>query len=241
MYIFWFNFNVRWCSYVANIRNFCSEITPVRSKKQGEKKESSESDSDEGPSGDDDEDDNDVSMANAESTADSKKRNRPSAASEVEQPRKKVQLGGKSPETKADGDTEIFCGGLPFGVSEEEIKKLFEDDCGKVVRVKLLGKGGAAFVEFADSNGAAAALEWNNTEYKGRKLNINKASDRQQRNGTGGGGYERDSSSEGGVTVCVKNIPFKAGEDEIKDAFKKFGKISYVRIPVHQDTGKIRG
>lgn len=209
------------------------------SKKKKKKKESSESGSDTSdssdesgvPNGNKESDDTDEDMEEAEtSAASNKKRHR---ETEGEKPRKKLQLENKGGRNQSGGNsTEVFCGGLPFGTTEDDIRKLFEADCGKIVRVKLLGQGGAAFIQFENEDNAASALEWNNSDFKGRKLTINKASDRPQRKNV--------PQVENG-TVCVRNLSFKASEDEIKDVFSECGEVSGIRIPIFPDSGKMRG
>lgn len=132
---------------------------------------------------------------------------------------------------------EVFTGGWPFGTGEDEIRSVFEESCGKVIKVKVLGQGGAAFIEFETVEGAKSALEWNQTDYKGRKLSINMAGDKPQKRESVGGRTPEIPNS----TVIVKNISFNATEDDFVKAFKSCGKVNTVRMPVFQDSGKPRG
>ena len=59
--------------------------------------------------------------------------------------------------------TSVYCGGLPFKISEDEIWGLFEE-CGEIEEVKMLtfpdsGRfRGIAFITFKSEKGAAAGL-----------------------------------------------------------------------------------
>ena len=132
---------------------------------------------------------------------------------------------------------EVFTGGWPFGTREEEIRGVFEESCGPVLKVKVLGQGGAAFIEFETVDGAKSALEWNQTDYKGRKLSINMAGDKPQRRESGGVRTPEVPNS----TIIVKNISFNATEKDFVRAFKNCGTVNSVRMPVFQDSGKPRG
>ncbi|HUJ21362.1 MAG TPA: hypothetical protein VLX58_07580 [Bryobacteraceae bacterium] len=88
----------------------------------------------------------------------------------------------------------IFVGNLDFGVTEDQIRSLFEAH-GAVERVTIMtdrdtGRSrGFAFVEMvnaAEADKAIAAL--NGTNLSGRALNINEARPKPVRSGPSGGG-----------------------------------------------------
>jgi len=92
--------------------------------------------------------------------------------------------------------TTIYVGNLPFNVTEQDVRVLFEPH-GAVESVKLItdretGKPrGFGFVEMApaDAQGAISAL--NGQPMGGRPLRINEAQERPPRPRQGGGPYRR--------------------------------------------------
>ena len=59
-------------------------------------------------------------------------------------------------------------GNLKFGVSEDQLREAF-NECGKIEDLHL-NERGFAFITFADAAGAKSALEWNDTEFQGRRV-----------------------------------------------------------------------
>ena len=43
------------------------------------------------------------------------------------------------------------------------------------------------------------------------------------------------------MNIYVSNISFKANEDDLQDAFEKFGEVSSVKIIKDRDTGRSKG
>ncbi len=85
----------------------------------------------------------------------------------------------------------IYVGNLHFNVSEDELRKAFEE-YGEVTSVKIItdkysGRSkGFGFVEMQNDNEAKNAIEnLNGTEIKGRAVNVNQA--REKENNAGGG------------------------------------------------------
>jgi RNA recognition motif-containing protein len=85
----------------------------------------------------------------------------------------------------------IYVGNLHFNVSEDELRKAFEE-YGEVASVKIItdkysGRSkGFGFVEMLNDNEAKNAIEnLNGTEIKGRAVNVNQA--REKENNSGGG------------------------------------------------------
>lgn len=75
----------------------------------------------------------------------------------------------------------LFVGSLPWAVSSEELRALFES-CGKVADAVVLtdrqtGQSkGFGFIEFEnDAEAIAAVAKFNGFEYKGRKIVVNEA------------------------------------------------------------------
>jgi cold-inducible RNA-binding protein len=95
--------------------------------------------------------------------------------------------------------TKLYVGNLAYSVTNEDLEALFSQagkvDSAVVVVDKFSGQSrGFGFVEMADSNDAARAIEdFNDTELKGRNIRVNEARPREGGGGPrGGGGGNRD-------------------------------------------------
>jgi len=91
----------------------------------------------------------------------------------------------------------IYVGNLSWEVSEDELKEAFEAH-GQVASVNIItdkytGRSrGFGFVEMSVDDEARAAIEaLNNTELKGRNMNVNEARPRAEGSRGGGGGRGR--------------------------------------------------
>ena len=88
----------------------------------------------------------------------------------------------------------IYLGNMPFTMSEDEIRTLFEEfgpvDSVSVITDRETGRPrGFAFVEMSDDNAARSAMEaLDNKMVGGRTLKVNEARPRQAGGGGGGGG-----------------------------------------------------
>ena len=104
--------------------------------------------------------------------------------------------------------TKLYVGNLAYSVTNEDLEALFSQagkvDSATVVVDKFSGQSrGFGFVEMADSNEAARAIEeFNETELKGRAIRVNEARPREggggPRGGAGGGGRDRRGRNGGG-------------------------------------------
>jgi cold-inducible RNA-binding protein len=81
----------------------------------------------------------------------------------------------------------LYVGGIAYATKEESLKAAFEQ-AGEVVSAKIVtdkfsGRSrGFGFVEMADDDGAAKAIEmWNGQELDGRKLIVNEARPMEER------------------------------------------------------------
>lgn len=81
----------------------------------------------------------------------------------------------------------IYVGNLPFSTTENDIRDLFSTH-GEIVSVNIISdretgrSRGFGFVEMGDEDGSKAIEALNDTEYNGRKLHVNEARERTQRN-----------------------------------------------------------
>ena len=83
----------------------------------------------------------------------------------------------------------IYVGNLPFAVTDEELRKTFEDfgqvDSANVIKDHFSGRSrGFGFVEMPNKDEAEAAIAGlHNKELGGRPLNVNEARPRPERRG----------------------------------------------------------
>jgi RNA recognition motif-containing protein len=103
--------------------------------------------------------------------------------------------------------TKLYVGNLAYSVTNEDLEGLFSQagkvDSAVVVVDKFSGQSrGFGFVEMADSNDAARAIEeFNETELKGRNIRVNEARPREGGGGGprgGGGGFGGPRGGGGG-------------------------------------------
>src|SRR5260370_41789318 len=98
--------------------------------------------------------------------------------------------------------TKLYVGNLAYSVTNEDLEGLFSQagkvESAVVVSDKFSGQSrGFGFVEMADSNDAARAIEeFNETELKGRNIRVNEA---RPREGGGGGGRRGGGASSRGI------------------------------------------
>src|SRR5271163_3568885 len=99
--------------------------------------------------------------------------------------------------------TKLYVGNLAYSVTNEDLEGLFSQagkvDSAVVVVDKFSGQSrGFGFVEMADSNDAAKAIEeFNDADLKGRNIRVNEARPREG-GGGGGGGRDRRGARNGG-------------------------------------------
>jgi RNA recognition motif-containing protein len=101
--------------------------------------------------------------------------------------------------------TKLYVGNLAYSVTNEDLEALFSQagkvDTATVVMDKFSGQSrGFGFVEMADSNDAARAIqEFDQTELKGRAIRVNEARPREGgMGGPRGGGGGRPGGGRGG-------------------------------------------
>lgn len=112
---------------------------------------------------------------------------------------------------------------------QEQLKELFEADCGPTTRIKILEGKGIAFITFESEEGAAKAVEFNQTEYEGRTLRINLSADRQQGDrgkGDGKGTSPREDKikAEPCNQIVLRNLSFDTTEETIRETFGDCGR-----------------
>ena len=87
----------------------------------------------------------------------------------------------------------LYVGGLPFSVTDDQLKTLFEShgtvESAKVITDRYTDKSrGFGFVEMSSQQEAEQAIKaLNGTELEGRSLKVNESKPRENRAGSGGG------------------------------------------------------
>lgn len=155
--------------------------------------------------------------------------------------------------------------GLPWHVTEELLRQDFEE-CGDIEVMVLLtamheGKPrsrGIAFISYASSEGMAAALKYNGTEYGGRYIKVNPALEREDRNtfqegkgkdgkgkGKGKDGKGKDKGKGKGkpraplgekpehcTSILVKSLAPEVVEDDLRTFFQSCGAAGATNIRI---------
>jgi len=125
--------------------------------------------------------------------------------------------------------SKLFCGGISYESTDESLKNYFEQwgeiEEAKVVTDQTTGKSkGFAFVKFVDRDAAQAAQKGHNGDGKheidNRKVEPNIAKE---------------------FKIFVAGIKDEMSEDDIKDVFSEFGKVTSVDIVKDKATDKIKG
>lgn len=95
--------------------------------------------------------------------------------------------------------TELYVGNLPYTATDDDLTQLFQS-AGQVERVRVVhdretGRSrGFGFVSMSSENDAATAIgQFNEVEFKGRRLSVKKAEPRAPRTG----GYQGGNSFQG--------------------------------------------
>ncbi|HXF83602.1 MAG TPA: RNA-binding protein, partial [bacterium] len=96
----------------------------------------------------------------------------------------------------------LYVGNLPYEVTEQDLRSLFEP-FGPITDVQVIGGRGFAFVEVPEERAADAISQINGTTQWGRNLIVSEARPRQEsfgggRPGAGGGGYRGGPGGGGG-------------------------------------------
>ena len=151
----------------------------------------------------------------------------------------------------------VFIEGLPFTSTESDVRFFFTThDCHDIVQLRLptwqdSGRlRGFGHVVFASQESRTRALsdEVNGKELGGRYITIKEAN--APRAGTtagaflgSGGGTAPRAQPDGCKTVFVRNLPYDASEDDIRESFRTFGKVieDGVRVVRNHSNGLSKG
>eukprot|EP00929_Paragymnodinium_shiwhaense_P118764 TRINITY_DN90682_c0_g1_i1.p1 TRINITY_DN90682_c0_g1~~TRINITY_DN90682_c0_g1_i1.p1 ORF type:complete len:577 (-),score=179.12 TRINITY_DN90682_c0_g1_i1:68-1648(-) len=142
----------------------------------------------------------------------------------------------------------LFIAGIPWRLDEDTLWRDFEE-CGVVEDLFILrdaqgNSKGRAFITFRDAEGAKKALEYNDTEYGGRKIFVQVC---EEKRGTKPHGsrpaaeQSPGSKPQGCTTLCLKRLG-QATEEDIKAFLKTCKcKVQAVRVAKDKKTGESRG
>ena len=158
------------------------------------------------------------------------------------------------------GVTRLFIGNLPFAVDDASLRSFLEP-AGEATHIKWITDKetgrfyGSAFIEMADSRGAAAALsECNGTEMMGRPIKLNFASAREgdiwppkSNVVTGGQAQSKGvkSMSEKPEDCCklfLGNLSYEIDDDATHKFFSTVdAEVKAIRWIHHKDSGDFKG
>jgi len=152
---------------------------------------------------------------------------------------------------KKSDELTVYVGGLPWSAEEQTVKKNFED-CGEIERFNMPKNDegrprGCAFITYTTDKGVEEALKFNNTDYGGRTIRVNKASEGAKgkgEKGEKGKGKGMDGKGKGDrndeLTVFVGGLSYDVTEETFKKDFTDCGEIASLRFPLNAN-GKARG
>lgn len=135
----------------------------------------------------------------------------------------------------------VYCEGLRYDEKEEDVKAFFEAH-GAVKELRLpryqdSGRlRGYGHIEYETVESAAAALKASGAELGGRYVTVKESKAKASATS-----WTPRPRPDGCRTVFVKNLPYDTLSETLRRTFEKFGKISDVRLAVHNDTQRQKG
>uniref|UniRef100_A0A3Q2WG61 Nucleolin n=1 Tax=Haplochromis burtoni TaxID=8153 RepID=A0A3Q2WG61_HAPBU len=191
----------------------------TKAKKAGMVKAKEESEDDEE---DDDEDDDDE-----EDDDEEEEEEKPTAAKRKAESKKDTPPAKKA---KSEGQAfSLFVGNLNSSKDFDEIKaslrKFFSKNGLEITDVRLGGNKKFGYVDFASEEDLQKGLELNGKKVMGQEVKLEKA---RSKEGSQDSKKEKDAR-----TLFVKNLPFSATADDLKEIFKDAVEI---RVPPGQNT-----
>lgn len=130
----------------------------------------------------------------------------------------------------------LYFGNIPFSQTEDDVRALFQA-CGKITELKIIKRSnisqGYGFITFEDKESVDEALKKNGHEVGGRTMKVNFAEKKTPDSGFGIGTETN--------RLFVKNIPQDTTEENIKEAFASYGKVTQVKFIHDHASGMRRG
>jgi len=139
----------------------------------------------------------------------------------------------------------VYVGGLAYSCTEEEIRAIFEYECGPVELVdcvKFQDSGrfrGIAFINFKTEEAARLAIAADGTEYRGGYLTIRACTktDKAQNSRL----LQGPERQKGNMDVYVGNLPWDTDEEALRSRFETCGAVESVRLAYDKETKKFKG
>lgn len=134
---------------------------------------------------------------------------------------------------------------IALHVDQETLQNEFEK-CGTVKNLKLLqdsdGKSrGIAFVTYESKDAFTKALEYNNVEYAGRRLKVQRAEEKGAPSTTEGNGAQKIvNPSKLNLRLMLKNLPTHIDEEMLRRDFEECGAITNLKLLCDRD-GQSKG
>lgn len=156
----------------------------------------------------------------------------------------------KDEEEPPEPDTTLFVKNLSFATSEQALRQHFEQ-CGTVHEATVAKKKdlknpgqrlsmGFGFVQFrrrAEAKRALQQLQHSQLDGHALQLRLSTRATSQQHGETG----QQCPGAEESTKILVRNIPFQATEEEVRQLFSVFGSLRDVRLPRKMAGGHHRG
>ncbi|XP_072817946.1 nucleolin isoform X2 [Vicugna pacos] len=143
----------------------------------------------------------------------------------------------KGKDSKKDRDARtLLAKNLPYKVTQDELKEVFED----AVEIRLISKDGKskgiAFIEFKTEADAEKTLEEKQgTEIDGRSISLYYTGEKGQGQDPRGG--KNSTWSGESKTLVLSNLSFSATEETLQEVFEK---ATFIKVPQSQN-GKSKG
>ncbi|CAD6564365.1 MAG: hypothetical protein TREMPRED_004963 [Tremellales sp. Tagirdzhanova-0007] len=225
-------------------------IAPPSSGEDSDEESEDDDDEDDDEEDEEDEEDDDEDGEEEKVVAQAK----PVPAAKVNAKRKS-EAEGPALEKKAriadpdhEASTNIFVGQLSWNVDDDWLASEFAD-CGEIVSAKVImdresGRSrGFGYVQFADLDAAAKAVDLNEKEVDGRSIRVNYSKPQER----GAPAAERRANARGDQlsapsdTLFVAGLSYSLTEDQLYEAFADHGDVQSVRLPTDRETGAPKG
>ncbi|ORZ20018.1 hypothetical protein BCR41DRAFT_351129 [Lobosporangium transversale] len=183
------------------------------------------------------------SDSDAESDSDDKKRKADTEQAPVVK-KAKTETAAAPSNDDSSASTTVFVGGLSWNVDNDWLRQEFEG-CGDIADVRVITdrdsqrSKGYGYVEFANAEGAKAALALAGKEIDGRPIRVDISEGRPKKEAKS---FNNNTpQGEASDTLFVGNLSFSATEDDLRSAFAECGEIISVRLPTDRETGQPKG
>ncbi|KAI0244890.1 Nucleolar protein 13 [Massospora cicadina] len=140
----------------------------------------------------------------------------------------------------------IWIGNLRYTTTADDLK-LFFASCGTVTRVNLpvtnSRNKGFAYVDFDTPEAVSRALELSETELEGRNVLIKDAKNfvKDGKKPPAPKAVPGEAQMVPMPSLYVGNLTFETTQNDLHEAFSKYGEIRKVRISTFEDTGRCKG